>query len=80
MYNHIVDSNYKNIIPYNLKKKKNRVHGDLIAVKKLQFKYSFLELNGLKTDNRLLANYFFNLNSYRPFFVHKYRYFRPYKK
>ena len=57
--------NYENIIPFNLKKKKLRVHANLIANKavaaqgfffgvKIKFWYYYYGINGLKRDNVLL--------------------------
>ena len=60
-----VKFNYKNIVPFNLKKKKLRVHANLIANKavaaqgfffgvKIKFWYNYYGINGLKKDNILL--------------------------
>lgn len=57
--------NYENIVPFNLKKKKLRVHANLIANKavaaqgfffgvKIKFWYYYYGINGLKKDNILL--------------------------
>ena len=63
MYNNFyIRFNYKNIVPFNLKKNKLRVHSNIIANKKkkkqsfffkkrVKFWYYYFNVNGLKRDN-----------------------------
>ena len=72
MYNNFyVKLNYKNIIPFNLKKKKIRIHSNLIANRataaqgyffgvKMKFWYFYFSINGLKKDNEILVKNFSN--------------------
>jgi len=72
MYNNFyIKFNYKNIIPFNLKKKKIRIHSNLIANKataaqgyffgvKIKFWYYYFGINGLKKDNAILIKNFSN--------------------
>ena len=69
--NFYVKLNYKNIIPFNLKKKKIRIHSNLIANRaraaqghffgvKIKFWYFYFSINGLKKDNEILVKKFSN--------------------
>ena len=72
MYNNFyIRFNYKNIIPFNLKKKKLRVHANIIASKptnlygfyidgEVKFWYYYFGINGLKRDNVFLIKKFLN--------------------
>ena len=70
MYNNLyIKYNYKNIIPFSLKKKKLRVHSNIIANKvsqsfflgnQVKFWYYFYGINGLKKDNTMLVKKFMN--------------------
>ena len=70
MYNNFyVKYNYRNIIPFNLKKKKLRVQANIIASKvaqsffvghQVKFWYYFFGINGLKRDNTILVKKFLN--------------------
>ena len=63
--------NYKNIIPFNLKKKKLRVHANIIGSKttnlygffvggEVKFWYYHFGINGLKRDSVFLVKKFLN--------------------
>lgn len=69
--NFYIRFNYKNIIPFNLKKKKLRVHATIIGSKttnlhglfingEVKFWYYYFGINGLKRDNTFLVKKFIN--------------------
>ena len=81
MYNNLyIKYNYRNIIPFNLKKKKLRVHANIIANKiaqsffvghQVKFWYYFFGINGLKRDNTILVKKFLN-KKLSVFFISKF--------
>lgn len=81
MYNNFyVKYNYKNIIPFNFKKKKLRVQANIIANKvaqsffvghQVKFWYYFFGINGLKRDNTILVKRFLN-KKLSVFFISKF--------
>lgn len=69
MYNFYLRYNYKNIIPFNLKKNKLRIHSSLLTTTKLKnssighkvkFWYHYFGVNNLKRNNTLLVKKFLN--------------------
>ena len=69
--NFYIKNNYKNIIPFNLKKNKLRVHANIIGSKttslhgfyignEIKFWYYYFGINGLKKDNTILIKQFWN--------------------
>ena len=71
MHNSYIRSNYNNIIPFNLKKKKLRIHANIIGSKptnlygffvsgEVKFWYYCFGINGLKKDNVFLIKNFLN--------------------
>jgi hypothetical protein len=71
MNNFYIRFNYKNIIPFNLKKKKLKVHANIIGSKptnlygffvggEIKYSYYCFGVNGLKKDNVFLMKKFLN--------------------